>query len=195
LADLNRDSESIEPSTLSGEDLGILVDDDSNNLWPLLGWMAVPRTIPQHPRRLFEFKPERLKDFDQDGWFEYYPMNSPDARSCTSMADLSASIRRDYGYPRQNLVAPCATSTRAIWQGSAVYRGRPDECGQCTAVGGRRNSRSSAGLIVISATILQCRQCVVGLAKIFPTGDNYTPRVEEDNLTNFSEGRTLGVTS
>lgn len=152
----------------------------------LVFWLSGLVNNPQNPlnpvdangnlvgqaKSYFEFRTGQLRDRDGDGWPEYYPADAPSApylyfESHTYLSPLAF-------YPLQN--ASSFGFARPYLDGSSA-----------TPVGVNPNKFQ-----IICAGLDGNFGGMVGPnnRKLFPVGTNYTLE-DRDNLTNFSEGRTL----
>jgi len=125
----------------------------------------------------FDFRPEQLRDLDGDGWPEYYPKDVSTApyvyfESHTYLSPLAV-------YPQVNpspigQARPYLDASVAIPPGAGVYPNKFQLI--CGGLDGHYGAD------------------VPNARKLFPVGENYTLE-DRDNLTNFSEGKTLDAKS
>jgi hypothetical protein len=135
--------------------------------------------------RRFEFQPGRLTDYDQDGWPEY----------CPEFSDLSPYVY--YHHDTYDLDftkgAPFDLPAYAHPQGNGIarpYLATPTSGTTPTQyMAPRKYQIISTGLDGFYSNATE----VVGtdVFKTYPDGSNYTLE-DEDNITSFSEGKSLG---
>ncbi len=181
----------------------------------LVFWLSSLRNNPQRPlpwidgsaqdnsngplKKYFEFEVARLRDLDQDGWLEYYPKNSADAPYVyfNSRTYGFQALGASYGYPRQNLSMAYPQPAYVPQFGRArPYAKQVDPMNLANVlewVNPNKYQIVCAGLDrYFGDDTPNPGNATMVLAKLFPIGDNYTPVVEDDNITSFTQGRTLG---
>jgi prepilin-type N-terminal cleavage/methylation domain-containing protein len=181
----------------------------------LVFWLSMIRSNPQRPlpwfdgtaqdnsssppKSYFTFIETRLKDLDGDGWPEYYPINSPFA-PYVYFSNRSYSVQGlsvDYGYPRKSISATYPQPAYVGTFGRArPYATKVDPMNQANVLQWAQPAKFqiiSAGLDqYFGDETINPNDATLVLPKLFPFGENYTPVVEEDNITNFTNGRTVG---
>ncbi|MEQ8788916.1 MAG: type II secretion system protein [Pirellulaceae bacterium] len=140
--------------------------------------VAAKLALQNSSLRRFEFKPDRLIDPDGDGWPSYCPEYtdlSPYVyfHHDTYDLDFSATVNlAAYGHPAGNGVARPYGATG----GAQFLEPRKFQIISTGLDGYYSNAAETVGTDVF---------------KTYPDGTNYTLE-DEDNLTSFSEGKTLG---
>lgn len=181
----------------------------------LVFWLSMIRNNPQRPlpwidgspldnstapvKNYFTFEQARLRDIDNDGWLEYYPRNSADVPYVYFCANTYGfqTLFVDHGYPRKSISATYPQPAVANTFGTArPYAKRVDPMNLANVLEWVEPNKFQilcGGLDrYFGDDVPNPGNATLVLAKLFPIGENYTPVVEEDNITSFSEGRTLG---
>jgi hypothetical protein len=182
-----------------GKPLGVFTDEEGTT------WNTVDRR-----QASFQFDDSRLVDQDGDGWLEYIPIVYSDKGLVAPFvyfdgdlysAQKTAGAERPYrAYPSAAkglpTLGPAGNASAAAWGSAAPYAAAlpEDANAELMWINPRKFQVICAGMDnAYGAMGPTPAGYSENLPKIFPAGIRYDPKKgDDDNLTNFSDGRQLG---